>query len=44
MENIMKFSKYTNINNYLIELEKDKQSFFRLIYSLEPIELEMLKF
>ena len=31
------------MNNYIIELEKDKQPFFESIYSLEPMELEILK-
>ena len=31
------------MNNYTIELEKDKQLSFGPIYSLEPIKLETLK-
>lgn len=40
---IEKFSRYTRINDHIIELEKDKQSLFKLIYSLDLVELEMLK-
>ena len=42
-ENIAKFPKYTKINNYIIELKKGKQLFFRLIYNLSLIKLEILK-
>ena len=31
------------MNDYTIKLKKDKQLFFKLIYSLKPIELEILK-
>lgn len=41
--NAMKLPKYIWINDYIIKLEEDKQSFFNLIYSLKPIKLKMLK-
>ena len=34
---------YGGINNYSINLFQDKQLFYSLIYSLGPVELEMLK-
>ena len=40
---IIKFLKYTSINNYTIELDKDKKLSYSLIYSLGLIELKMLK-
>lgn len=40
---VTKFLKYTKINNHFIDLEKNKQPSYRLIYSLESIELETLK-
>ena len=43
MEYIAKLLKNTGINKHTIELEKDKQPPFGLIYSLEPVELETLK-
>ena len=43
IENTAKLLKYTKINDYAIELKEDKQSLFRLIYSLKPIVLEILK-
>ena len=36
-------SEQTGINKHAIELEEGKQSLYRPIYSLEPIELETLK-
>ena len=35
--------KNTSINIYVIKLQDGKQSSYRLIYSLEPMELEILK-
>ena len=43
LKNTAKFLKYTRINNYIIQLKKDKQPFFGLIYNLRSIELEILK-
>ena len=40
---IIKLLKYTDINNYAIKLEKNKQLSYSLIYSLELIEQKMLK-
>ena len=42
-ENIAELSENTRINKYTIKLEKDKQPFFEPIYSLRPVELEILK-
>ena len=42
-EYIAKLLEKTGMNEYVIELEKDKQPPFRPIYSLEPVELEILK-
>ena len=42
-KNIPKLLKYTKKNDYTIELEKSKQSIFKPIQSLDPVELEMLK-
>ena len=42
-KNIVKFSKYIRIKDYIIKLKKDKQPFFELIYSLKPVKLEILK-
>ena len=39
----MKLPKNTGINKYAIELQDDKQPPYRLIYSLGPIALEILK-
>ena len=39
----VKLSKYTNINNYLIDLVDDKQPPYSPIYSLRPMELKTLK-
>ena len=43
VEYIMELSKYTSINNHTIKLEKDKLPHFRPIYSLDLVELKMLK-
>ena len=43
IENIIKLLKYIEINNHAIKLETSKQSFFSPIYSLESVELEILK-
>ena len=43
IKNAIKLLKYTKINNYAIKLEKNKQSLFNSIYSLELVELEILK-
>lgn len=42
-ENAAKLLEHIRISNYAIKLEKDKQLFFGPIYSLKPIELEILK-
>ena len=42
-ENAAEFLENTRINEHAIELEKSKQPPFRPIYSLGPVELEMLK-
>ena len=39
----MELPKNTKMNEYTIELEKSKQPPFGPIYSLGPVELEMLK-
>lgn len=41
-ENIAKLPKNFGINDHAIKLKKNKQPYFGLIYSLEPIELKML--
>lgn len=38
-----KLSEYNKINTLVINLEEDKQSLYRLIYSLKLMELETLK-
>ena len=43
VENAAKLPKYIEINDHVIELKKGKQPFFRRIYSLEPVKLEILK-
>lgn len=35
--------KHTKINNYTINLIKNKQLFYKLIYSLEIVKLKTLK-
>ena len=42
-EHAAKFSENTRINKHVIKLEEGKQPFFRPIYSLGPVELEILK-
>lgn len=42
-KNLVEFQEYTGINNYTIKLEKNKQLFFRPIYSLKLVKLETLK-
>ena len=42
-ENAAKLPENTGINEHTIELEKDKQPSFGPIYSLGPVELEILK-
>ena len=39
----MEFPKNTGMNEHAIKLEKSKQLFFGLIYSLSPVELKTLK-
>ena len=39
----VEFSKYTRINDHIINLIKGKQLAHRLIYALKLIELEILK-
>ena len=39
----MELSENTGINEHAIKLKEDKQSSFKLIYSLRPVELETLK-
>lgn len=43
VENIAKLVKYTKMNVYTVELKRYKQLLFEHIYSLYPVELEMLK-
>ena len=43
VKNVAKLSEYFKINDHTIELKEDKQLSFRSIYSLEPVELEILK-
>ena len=43
IENTAEFLENTGINKHIIKLEKSKQLFFRLIYNLGPIKLEILK-
>lgn len=40
---IVKFLKYTEINDNTIKLIDDKQSLYKLIYSLKQVKLETLK-
>lgn len=39
----VKFSEYAKINDQIIELIDSKQSLYKPIYSLEPVELKALK-
>ena len=43
MQKVTKLPEYIEINNHTIKLEKSKQPLFRLIYSLRPVVLKMLK-
>ena len=43
VKNLVKLLEYTKINDYTIKLEKNKQLFFRLIYSLKLVKLKILK-
>ena len=43
IENIIKLPKHSKIIDYAIELKKDKQLFFKLIYSLKLVKLKILK-
>lgn len=40
---IIKLSKYSKINNYLINFSDNKQMFYNLIYSIKLVELKILK-
>ena len=42
-ENAIELPENTGINEHIIKLVEGKQSSFGLIYSLEPVELEILK-
>ena len=42
-ENVTKLLEYTKINNHIIKLEESKQLFFKPIYSLKSMKLEILK-
>ena len=42
-ENAAELLEKFGINKHAIKLEEDKQSLFRPIYSLSPVELKMLK-
>ena len=42
-KNTVELLKNSKMNEHAIELEKDKQLSFRLIYSLAQVELEILK-
>lgn len=39
---IIKLPKYTKINNSLTNPKKDKQLYYKSIYSFEPMELKMI--
>ena len=43
MKNAIKLSENFKINEHAIKLKKGKQLLFRPIYSLRPVELEILK-
>ena len=43
MKNAIKLSKNTEINKHTIQLEKNKQPPFGLIYNLGPVKLKILK-
>ena len=42
-ENLAEFLEHIKINNYVINLKKDKQLFFGSSYSLRLVELKILK-
>lgn len=42
-KSVAKLSKYFNINKHTINLELNKQLFYKLIYNLYLVELEILK-
>lgn len=42
-EFVVKLLKYIRINNYLIDLVNGQQLFYKLIWNLEPVQLEILK-
>ena len=42
IKNIIKFFKYIKINNHAIILKESKQSPFKPIYNLKPVELKIL--
>ena len=42
-KNIMELLENNRMNEHTIELEEDKQPLFKPIYSLSPVELEILK-
>lgn len=42
-EKTMVLAEITNLNQYIIKLQKNYQLFYKLIYSLKTIELEKLK-
>lgn len=39
----MELPEHTNISKYVIKLEEEKQLLYGLIYSLDAVELEILK-
>lgn len=43
LEFVVELPEHIDINNYAIEIEESKQPSHSLIYSLAPVELEMLK-
>ena len=43
VENAAEFLEYAGMNKYAIELKEGKQPLFSPIYSLGPVELEILK-
>ena len=43
MEYAVKLLENTGMNKHIIKMEKNKQPFFELIYSLKSVELETLK-
>lgn len=43
MDLVIELLENTNINEYIIELIKEKQLLYKLIYALRLVELEILK-